>query len=162
MDRITQRISKELGQPAQAVQNVIDLLDAGNTIPFIARYRKEAHGAMDDEALRSLEERLRYLRSLEQRREEMAALTAIASQDSRAADQLRQLVDTAQAERAVEDTLLSMGYGNAVCILRQNRVTVCLGGALTAEQAQSVTAVCAHLTGIPTDFVFILDECAYL
>ena len=98
----------------------------------------------------------------EQRREEMAALTALASQDSRAADQLRQLVDTAQAERAVEDTLLSMGYGNAVCILRQNRVTVCLGGALTAEQAQSVTAVCAHLTGIPTDFVFILDECAYL
>ncbi len=74
MDRITLRIAQELNQPAQAVQNVIDLLDGGNTIPFIARYRKEAHGAMDDEALRTLEERLRYLRSLEQRREEILRL----------------------------------------------------------------------------------------
>ena len=74
MDRITERIAQELNKPAQSVQNVIDLLDEGNTIPFIARYRKEAHGAMDDEALRTLEERLRYLRSLEQRREEILRL----------------------------------------------------------------------------------------
>ena len=74
MDRITERIARELNKPAQSVQNVIDLLDEGNTIPFIARYRKEAHGAMDDEALRTLEERLRYLRSLEQRREEILRL----------------------------------------------------------------------------------------
>ena len=60
MDRITERIAQELNKPARSVQNVIDLLDEGNTIPFIARYRKEAHGAMDDEALRTLEERLRY------------------------------------------------------------------------------------------------------
>ena len=50
MDRITERISKELNKPAQLVQNVIGLLDEGNTVPFIARYRKEAHGAMDDTA----------------------------------------------------------------------------------------------------------------
>ena len=74
MDRITERIAQELNRPARSVQNVIDLLDEGNTIPFIARYRKEAHGAMDDEALRTLEERLRYLRSLEQRREEILRL----------------------------------------------------------------------------------------
>jgi uncharacterized protein len=74
MDRITERIAQELNKPARSVQNVIDLLDEGNTIPFIARYRKEAHGAMDDEALRTLEERLRYLRSLEQRREEILRL----------------------------------------------------------------------------------------
>ena len=74
MDRITERIARELNKPARSVQNVIDLLDEGNTIPFIARYRKEAHGAMDDEALRTLEERLRYLRSLEQRREEILRL----------------------------------------------------------------------------------------
>ena len=74
MDRITERIARELNRPARSVQNVIDLLDEGNTIPFIARYRKEAHGAMDDEALRTLEERLRYLRSLEQRREEILRL----------------------------------------------------------------------------------------
>ena len=74
MDRITERIAQELNKPDRSVQNVIDLLDEGNTIPFIARYRKEAHGAMDDEALRTLEERLRYLRSLEQRREEILRL----------------------------------------------------------------------------------------
>ena len=74
MDQITLRIAQELNKPAQLVQNVITLLDEGNTIPFIARYRKEAHGAMDDEALRTLEERLRYLRSLEQRREEILRL----------------------------------------------------------------------------------------
>lgn len=97
-----------------------------------------------------------------QRQEEMAALTALAAQDDRAAEQLRQLVERAAAERDVEDTLFSMGYGNAVCVLRKEGATVCLGGSLTAEQAEAVSAVCAHLTGIPTDLVFILDECAYL
>ena len=71
MESITQILARELGKPAQDVQNVIDLMDQGNTIPFIARYRKEAHGSMDDTALRTLEERLRYLRSLAARREEV-------------------------------------------------------------------------------------------
>ena len=62
---IAERIARELGKPEQSVQNVINLIDEGNTIPFIARYRKEAHGAMDDTTLRALEERLKYLRSLE-------------------------------------------------------------------------------------------------
>ncbi len=74
MDRIADRIAQELNKPARLVENVINLLDEGNTIPFIARYRKEAHGAMDDTALRTLEERLRYLRSLEQRRDEIRRL----------------------------------------------------------------------------------------
>jgi uncharacterized protein len=74
MDQITQRIAQELNRPVRQVQNVVDLLDEGNTVPFIARYRKEAHGAMDDTALRTLEERLRYLRSLEQRRQEIRRL----------------------------------------------------------------------------------------
>ena len=64
MDKITQILAKELGKPEQYVQNVIDLIDDGNTIPFIARYRKEAHGAMDDTTLRTLEDRLKYLRNL--------------------------------------------------------------------------------------------------
>ncbi|MBR1607632.1 MAG: SpoIIIAH-like family protein [Clostridia bacterium] len=97
-----------------------------------------------------------------QRREEVAALTALASQDSQAAERLRRLLETAEAERAVEDTLLSMGYGNTVCVLRNEGATVCLGGALTAEQAQAVAGICAHLTGISADRVFLLDECAYL
>lgn len=55
------------------IEQVIELIDAGNTIPFIARYRKEAHGSLDDQTLREISERLEYLRSLEKRREEVAA-----------------------------------------------------------------------------------------
>ncbi|NLJ30485.1 MAG: RNA-binding transcriptional accessory protein [Clostridiales bacterium] len=58
------------------IQKVIELIDEGNTIPFIARYRKEAHGSLDDQTLREISERLEYLRSLEKRREEVAELIA--------------------------------------------------------------------------------------
>ena len=71
MDAIIQRIAQELNQKAEYVENVVRLLDEGNTIPFIARYRKELHGSMDDTALRKLEDRLNYLRNLEQRRQEV-------------------------------------------------------------------------------------------
>ena len=56
------------------IEKVIELIDEGNTIPFIARYRKEAHGSLDDQTLRDIAERLEYLRSLEKRREEVAGL----------------------------------------------------------------------------------------
>ena len=78
METIVQMLARELDQSAQHVQNVVDLLDEGNTIPFIARYRKELHGSMDDTTLRTLEERLQYLRNLEKRREEVR--TAIEAQ----------------------------------------------------------------------------------
>ena len=71
MDLITKTLASELSIPAEYVQNVIDLMDEGNTIPFIARYRKEAHGAQNDETLRNLEERLKALRNLEARKEEI-------------------------------------------------------------------------------------------
>ena len=71
METIVQMLARELDQSVQHVQNVVDLLDEGNTIPFIARYRKELHGSMDDTTLRTLEERLQYLRNLEKRREEV-------------------------------------------------------------------------------------------
>ena len=69
MDPIIQQIASELNKRPDHVENVVRLLDEGNTIPFIARYRKELHGAMDDTALRTLEERLQYLRGLEERKE---------------------------------------------------------------------------------------------
>ncbi len=100
MDRITERISKELNKPAQLVQNVIGLLDEGNTVPFIARYRKEAHGAMDDTALRTLEERLRYLRSLEQRREEIRRLI---DEQEKLTPELSGEIDRAETLSALED-----------------------------------------------------------
>ena len=65
MDPIIQQIAEELDKLSQHVANVVQLLDEGNTIPFIARYRKELHGAMDDTALRTLDERLQYLRGLQ-------------------------------------------------------------------------------------------------
>ena len=71
MNDIASILAQELGQKTQYVENVISLLDEGNTIPFIARYRKEMHGAMDDTALRALETRLNYLRNLAQRKEEI-------------------------------------------------------------------------------------------
>ena len=71
MQTIAELLAQELGASPVYVQNVIDLLDQGNTIPFIARYRKELHGSMDDTALRKLEDRLTYLRNLEQRRQEV-------------------------------------------------------------------------------------------
>ena len=69
MDRIIEILARELGKDPRHVENVVRLLDEGSTVPFIARYRKELHGAMDDTALRTLEERLSYLRGLAERRE---------------------------------------------------------------------------------------------
>ncbi len=74
MQTIIQVLALELGCAEKYVENVVNLLDEGNTIPFIARYRKEAHGAMDDTALRTLETRLQYLRNLEARRDEVKNL----------------------------------------------------------------------------------------
>ncbi len=71
MENLIKILSAELSQKEEYIKNVIDLLDEGNTIPFIARYRKEQHGGMDDTVLRALEERLTYLRNLEKRREEV-------------------------------------------------------------------------------------------
>ena len=71
MQTIAEILAQELEVSPIHVQNVIDLLDQGNTIPFIARYRKELHGSMDDTLLRKLEDRLNYLRNLDQRRQEV-------------------------------------------------------------------------------------------
>ena len=71
MDAICERVAREMNLPAWAVENTARLLDEGNTIPFIARYRKEQHGALDDQVLRALADRLNRLRSLEKRRQEI-------------------------------------------------------------------------------------------
>ena len=73
MTNYAQTIAGELSLPVQNVQGAIDLIDAGNTIPFIARYRKEATGSMDDQALRTLGDRLEYLRGLDKRKAEVQA-----------------------------------------------------------------------------------------
>ena len=100
MQTIPQILAKELGKPQQAVENVIALLDQGNTIPFIARYRKEQHGSMDDTALRKLEDRLRYLRNLETRRQEVKS--AIDGQ-GKLTEELSASIDNAATLAEVED-----------------------------------------------------------
>ena len=71
MTDIITTLAQELNQPRNYGENVAQLLDEGNTIPFIARYRKELHGSMDDTALRTLADRLNYLRNLASRKEEV-------------------------------------------------------------------------------------------
>lgn len=71
MKKIEERLSEELKISIKQVNNVIDLLDQGNTIPFIARYRKEVTGGLTDVILRQLSDRLIYLRNLDQRKEDV-------------------------------------------------------------------------------------------
>ena len=100
MDKITASLARELGQKEEYVENVVRLLDEGNTIPFIARYRKEMHGAMDDTALRTLETRLQYLRGLQERRE--TVLAAIGEQ-GRLTEELSAAIDSAATLAELED-----------------------------------------------------------
>ena len=100
MKTIIQLLAEELGCKEEYVNNVVTLLDEGNTIPFIARYRKEAHGAMDDTALRTLETRLQYLRNLQQRRDEVKS--AVEAQ-GKLTDELARSIDNAATLAEVED-----------------------------------------------------------
>ena len=70
----SQILAKEFNIREQYATNIISLLDEGNTIPFIARYRKEMHGSMDDQLIREFSEKLEYLRNLDKRREEIRNL----------------------------------------------------------------------------------------
>ena len=97
---IIEQLARELDRPIEHIENVVRLLDEGNTIPFIARYRKELHGSMDDTALRTLEERLAYLRNLTERKESVKA--SIAEQE-KLTDELAAAIDAAQTLAEVED-----------------------------------------------------------
>ena len=100
MQTIAEILSSELNQKLEYVQNVITLIDEGNTIPFIARYRKEMHGTMDDTTLRSLETRLTYLRNLQERRDEVKK--AIENQ-GKLTGELSDAIDAAATMTEVED-----------------------------------------------------------
>jgi len=97
---IPQILAQELSCKESYIENVIQLLDEGNTLPFIARYRKELHGGMDDTQLRTLEDRLKYLRNLEARRQEVK--TSIENQ-GKLTEELVQAIDAAATLAEVED-----------------------------------------------------------
>ncbi len=94
------KIAKELGVATWQVDAVIELIDEGNTIPFIARYRKEKHGDMGDEKLRALDERLRYLRNLDEKKQ--TAIAAIEEQ-GKLTEELRAQIENAETQAEVED-----------------------------------------------------------
>ena len=101
---LLQRLSQELKVPKWQIESAVRLLDEGNTIPFIARYRKEVTGGLDDTVLRNLEERLDYLRNLEKRKEEVAALIQAGGKlDEGQMQQMIQALERAELLSEVED-----------------------------------------------------------
>ena len=100
MDTILHLLAQELRQPEKYVENVAKLLDEGNTVPFIARYRKEMHGSMDDQTIRQLADRLAYLRGLDARRTEVRE--AIAAQ-GKLTDALSAAIDCAGTLAEIDD-----------------------------------------------------------
>lgn len=100
MDKIIKIIAEELNIKSSQVENTVKLIDEGNTIPFIARYRKEVTGGLSDEILRELGERLNYLRNLEQRKEEV--IKSIDEQ-GKLTDEILQAVAIAKTLAEVED-----------------------------------------------------------
>ena len=103
MKTVNQRIAEELDVREDQVRAAVELLDAGSTVPFIARYRKEATGGLDDAQLRDLDERLRYLRELDERR--ATILESIKSQD-KLDDALEQRIMQADSKARLEDIYL--------------------------------------------------------
>ncbi len=103
MKSINLRIAEELGVKEQQVAATVELIDGGSTVPFIARYRKEITGALDDTQLRTLDERLRYLRELEERRTQI--IDSINSQ-GKLDDSLRATINAADSKARLEDIYL--------------------------------------------------------
>ena len=100
MESISQILARELGREQSHIDNVIKLIDEGNTIPFIARYRKELHGAMDDTTLRTLAERLEYLRGLQERRD---TVKKSIEEQGKLTEELSEAIDEAATLAALED-----------------------------------------------------------
>jgi len=100
---IENRIANELGVQAKQVVAAVELLDDGATVPFISRYRKEVTGALDDTQLRNLEERLKYLRELEERR---AAILKSIDEQGKLTDDLTNSINSAETKTSLEDLYL--------------------------------------------------------
>ena len=100
MDRIIQTIAEELAVKYTQVENTVKLIDEGNTIPFIARYRKEVTGNLSDEQLRDLGERLNYLRNLETRKEEVKKSI---EEQGKLTEEIVQALENAKILAEVED-----------------------------------------------------------
>ena len=97
---ILKKIAQELDIKLWQVEATVKLIDEGNTIPFIARYRKEAHGSLNDEQLRNLHERLVYLRNLEEKK---AQVLASIEEQGKLTDELKEKITKAETQVVVDD-----------------------------------------------------------
>ena len=100
MDKFTPLLAKEFSRREEYIENILRLLDEGNTVPFIARYRKEMHGTTDDQTIRAIADRLAYLRGLDERK--AAVVSAIEAQ-GKLTDELSAAIENAQTLAEVED-----------------------------------------------------------
>ena len=142
---ITQTLAAELTATAAQIEAAVSLLDDGATVPFIARYRKEATGGLDDTQLRTLAERLQYLRELEERR--AAVLKSIAEQ-GKLTPELQSQIEAADNKTALEDLYLPYKpkRRTKAQIARENGLQS-LADLLLAEQPQDVEAAAAPFVG---------------
>ena len=101
MDKFTSLLAKEFSRREEHIENILRLLDEGNTVPFIARYRKEMHGTTDDQTIRAIADRLAYLRGLDERK--AAVVSAIEAQ-GKLTDELSAAIENAQTLAEVEDS----------------------------------------------------------
>ena len=121
MQDIVKILSEEFSANENHVANVIRLIDEGNTIPFIARYRKEMHGSMDDTKLRDISERLAYLRSLQNRRDEVRALL---EGMEKLTDELSAALDAAVTLTEIEDIYRCLLYTSCLLSAKLGRIFI--------------------------------------
>jgi len=155
---IAGKIAGELSVMTSQVEAVIQLLEEGNTIPFIARYRKEAHGGLNDEILRTLEERLNYLRSLEEKKqaslaamEELNVLTLEIRRKMEAAQTLAEVEDIYRPYRPKRRTRAMIarekGLGALADLISLQMVTTSLEKAAKAYVREGVESISEALSG---------------
>ena len=149
MQTIAEILSKELNETLPHVQNVIELLDGGNTVPFIARYRKEMHGSMDDQQIRRLADRLTYLRNLDARRSEIKQ--SIASQE-KLTDELSSRLDNAATLAELEDLYRPYKPKRTTPTLRRTRASSSGRRVRKAMSASPLSSAASWVEGISTRF----------
>ena len=154
--QLTARIAAELGVRDGQVAAAVQLLDGGATVPFIARYRKEATGALDDAQLRTLEERLRYLRELEERR---AAVLASISDQGKLTDELKAQIDAADTKARLEDLYLPYKpkRRTKAQIARENGLEPLADLLLASPENDPATAAADYLSDTVPDVAAALD-----
>ncbi len=154
--QVTKRIAAELGVRDGQVAAAVALLDGGATVPFIARYRKEATGTLDDAQLRTLEERLRYLRELEERR---AAILASIADQGKLTDELRAQIDAADTKARLEDLYLPYKpkRRTRAQIARENGLEPLADLLLSAPDKDPATEAAGYLSENVPDVAAALD-----